>query len=135
MNPVLPDPAITDNNIPEFLFQILSAVISAGGVYIAYLIFFKKSLFRNSFNDSRLVNFFNKGWGFDWLYDRLIVRPIVWLSEIDRKDFIDRFYSFIATGSGFLNLLLTKSQNGNLRWYLMVLTVGIVLILTIMLSL
>jgi NADH-quinone oxidoreductase subunit L len=135
MKSVLPGTNLIGNNMPEYLFQILSAVISVGGIYLAYLIFFKKSLFRNSFKDTRLSNFFYSGWGFDRLYNKVIVRPIVWLSEIDKKDFIDRFYSIIATGTGYFNLLLSKTQNGKLRWYLMVLTVGIVLMLTIMLSL
>jgi NADH-quinone oxidoreductase subunit L len=135
MKSVLPDTYLAGNELPEYLFQIFSAVLSVGGIYLAYLIFFKKSLFRNSFKNTRLNNFFFKGWGFDQLYDKVLVRPIVWLSEIDKKDFIDRFYSFIATGSGYFNLLLSKTQNGKLRWYLMVLTVGIVLLLTIMLNL
>jgi NADH-quinone oxidoreductase subunit L len=135
MKSVLPGTYLKSNNIPEYVFQIISAVISVGGIYFAYLLFFKKSGFRNSFQDTRLNNFFYKGWGFDWLYDKVFVRPIVWLSEIDKKDFIDSFYSFIAAGTGYFNLLLSKTQNGKLRWYLMVLTVGIVLLLTIMLNL
>jgi NADH-quinone oxidoreductase subunit L len=135
MESVLPVIFLSGDKTPEYLFQIFSAVISVGGIYLAYLIFFKKSLFRSSFNNTSLSNFFFKGWGFDRFYDKIFVRPIVWLSEIDRKDFIDRIYSFIGNGTGYLNLLISKTQNGKLRWYLMVLTVGIVLLLTIMLSL
>ncbi len=135
MKSVLPATVLNGNNIPEFLFQIFSIIISIGGIYLAYLIFIKKSLFRNSFVNTPLSNFFYKGWGFDWFYNKLMVRPVVWLSEIDKKDFIDRFYSFIATGTGYFNLLLSKTQNGKIRWYLMVITVGIILILTIMLNL
>jgi NADH-quinone oxidoreductase subunit L len=135
MKSILPGTNLISTNIPEYLFQVLSAGISIGGIYLAYLIFFKKSLFQNSFKDTRLSNFFYTGWGFDRLYNIIIVRPIVWLSEIDKKDFIDRFYSMIAAGTVYFNLLLSKTQNGNLRWYLMVLTVGIVLMLIIMLSL
>jgi NADH-quinone oxidoreductase subunit L len=135
MKSVLPITSSTSDRTPEWLFQLLSAVVSLGGIYIAYLIFYKKSLFRGSFNNTRLTDFFLKGWGFDWIYDIAIVRPVVWLSEIDRKDFIDRLYSFIAGGAGYFNKLISRTQNGNLRWYLMVLTVGIALILIVMLSL
>jgi NADH-quinone oxidoreductase subunit L len=134
MKSVLPSTEITGNGIPEYIFQILSAVISIGGIYLAWLIFIKKSLFRNSFINTPLSNFFLRGWGFDWVYNKLIVRPVVWLSEIDKKDFIDQVYTFIATGTGYFNQLLSKSQNGRLRWYLMVLTIGIIVILTIMLN-
>jgi NADH-quinone oxidoreductase subunit L len=135
MSSVLPATVLKGNSIPEFLFQSFSIIISVGGVYLAYLIFIKKSLFRNSFVNTPFSNFFLNGWGFDWFYNKLMVRPVVWLSEIDKKDFIDRFYSFVAAGTGYFNLLLSKTQNGKLRWYLMVLTAGIILILTIMLTL
>lgn len=134
MKSVLPVTVMNNEIIPEYLFQILSVVISLGGLYLAYLIFIKKSLFRNSFKNSPLTDFFLTGWGFDRLYNQLLVRPVVWLSEMDKKDFIDRIYSFIAAGTAYFNLLLSKTQNGKLRWYLMVLTIGIILILTIMLN-
>jgi NADH-quinone oxidoreductase subunit L len=134
MKTVLPGLSPARNNIPEYLFQIISAVISVGGIYLAYIIFFKKYVFRNSDKYTRISDFLYKGWGFDRLYDKVLVRPIVWLSEIDKKDFFDRFYSFIATSTGYFNQLLSKTQNGKLRWYLMVLTIGIVLLLTIMLN-
>ena len=135
MKSVLPDINISGKQLPEYLFQIISAVISLGGLYLAYLIFYKKTLFRNFTNNNPVSRFFLNGWDFDWLYNKVLIRPVVWLSEIDKKDFTDRFYSFIATGTGYFNLLLSKTQNGNLRWYLMVLTAGIIVILSIMLIL
>jgi NADH-quinone oxidoreductase subunit L len=134
MKSVLPETDTNSPKIPEYLFQILSIIISTGGIYLAYLIFIKKSLFRNSFRKTRASDFFLSGWRFDMIYNLLFVRPVVWLSETDKKDFTDRFYSFIAAGAVWFNLLLTRSQNGKLRWYLMVLTVGIILILIIMLN-
>jgi NADH-quinone oxidoreductase subunit L len=134
MKSVLPVTVMNNEIIPEYLFQLFSALISLGGLYLAYLIFIKKSLFRNSFKNTRFTRFFLSGWGFDRIYDRLLVKPIVWLSVTDKKDFIDRIYSFIAAGTAYFNLLLSKTQNGKLRWYLMVLTIGIIVILTIMLN-
>ena len=135
LTPLLP--SINLNNIvtPEWLFQIISAIISIGGIYLAYIFFYKKSAFSVSFGKSRLSNFFYSGWGFDRLYDTLFVRPFVWLSEINKKDFIDKFYSYIAMATSFLNMLLSRTQNGKLRWYVTVLAAGIVVLLTIMLTL
>ena len=135
MKSVLPGINISEHEIPEYLFQIISAFISLGGLYLAYLIFYKKSLFKNITNKNTISRFFLNGCGFDWLYNKVLIRPVVWLSEIDKKDFTDRFYTFIATGTGYFNFLLSKTQNGNLRWYLMVLTAGIILIISIMLIL
>lgn len=134
MKSVLPATNLTGNNIPEFVFQLLSAIVAVGGVYLAYLIFIKKSLFRDSFSSTPLTDYFFRGWGFDRLYDKVFVSPVVWLSVINRKDFIDSIYSIIARAASWLNTLLSKTQNGQLRWYLMVLTAGIIVILTIMLT-
>jgi NADH-quinone oxidoreductase subunit L len=135
LTPVLPPVNLSNVATPEWLFQIISATISIGGIYLAYRFFYRNTGFTVSFGKSRISNFFFKGWGFDRLYDKIFVNPIVWLSEINKKDFIDKFYSLIADTTGFLNILLSRTQNGKLRWYVMVLTAGIVIILTIMLTL
>ena len=53
------------------------------------MIYLKKPSLSEPFSHSALNKFFEKGWGFDKLYDTLFVRPIVWLSVIDKKDFFD----------------------------------------------
>ena len=45
---------------------------------------------------SALQHFWAAGWGFDWLYDRVLVRPFLWFARTDQADVIDRFYSGIA---------------------------------------
>jgi NADH-quinone oxidoreductase subunit L len=75
------------------------------------------------------------GLGFDWLYDRLFVSPVVWLSEIDKEDFIDLFYSGIAAVTGFMHSVMTRTQTGRLRWYVMAISIGVVLVVTIILYL
>jgi NADH-quinone oxidoreductase subunit L len=131
---VLPAVTVVHQANSELLFQVLSAIISLTGIYLAYLFYLRKSSLGESLSNSRINGFFYKGWGFDWLYDRLFVRPVVWLSEIDKNDFIDLFYTGIARTTGFFNILLSRTQSGKLRWYVMALSIGIVLILTIMLS-
>ncbi len=132
---VLPAISLAGEGGTEGIFQLLSAVISIGGIYSAYLLFCKPSVFGLRFNKSRTASFFHSGFGFDRIYDFLFVRPVVWLSEIDKNDFIDVIYSFIARSNSWLNVILSKMQNGRLRWYVLSITVGVVIILTIMISL
>jgi NADH-quinone oxidoreductase subunit L len=119
----------------ELLFQIISAVISLGGVYIAYLLFYKGSAIADFFRRSSLNKFFFNGWGFDRFYNFIFVKPLVWLSEIDRKDFVDLIYKTTAQGTEYFNQLLSRTQNGKLRWYVLFLTAGVVIILALMISL
>jgi NADH-quinone oxidoreductase subunit L len=103
------------------------------GIYLAYLFYFKKPAMAQSFGHSKLNKFFEKGWGFDKLYDTLFVKPIVWLSVIDKDDFFDWWNIGISRLALLLNRLLGITQNGKLRWYLMSFAIGIALILTYML--
>jgi NADH-quinone oxidoreductase subunit L len=129
----LPAVIVKNSENQEFLFQSLSAIIALTGIYLAYLIYFKKPSLAESFNHSRLNKFFEKGWGFDKLYDTLFVKPVVWLSVIDKNDFFDWLNIGISRLALLSNRLLSITQNGKLRWYLMSFVIGIALILTYML--
>ncbi len=132
---VLPSVKLNEAGNTELIFQILSAVISLAGVYFAYLLFYKKSSFALWFKESRLSSFFYSGWRFDKVYDILFVKPVKWFSETDKRDFIDLIYTNIAKATRYMNFLLGRTQNGRLRLYVLVLTIGIVILLTIMISL
>lgn len=128
----LPETIARETGRSEFLFQSLSAIIALAGIYLAYVIYLKKPAISESFNHSRLIKFFEKGWGFDKLYDFLFVKPAVWLSEIDKDDIFDWLNIGISRLAILSNRLLSFTQNGKLRWYLMSFTIGIALILTYM---
>jgi len=135
---------LVDNTLPaivskagegnELLFQALSALIALSGIYIAYLIYFKKPALSEPYSHSRINKFFEKGWGFDKLYDTLFVKPIVWLSAIDKNDFFDLWNIGLARLALLLNGVLSRTQNGKMRWYLLSFAIGIAIILTYMLS-
>jgi NADH-quinone oxidoreductase subunit L len=122
------------NAYPEFLFQILSAIIVLTGIYVAYLLYYKKPAIIESFNHSRLNRLFEKGWGFDMLYNTLFVRPIVYLSEIDKDDIFDGLNIGLSRLALLFNRWLSLTQNGKLRWYLLSFAIGIALILTYLLN-
>jgi NADH-quinone oxidoreductase subunit L len=134
---------LVDNTLPavvtiggegmELLFQVLSAIIALSGIYIAYLVYFKKPALSEPFAHSRINKFFEKGWGFDKLYDALFVKPVVWLSVIDKNDFFDLWNKGLSGLALFLNRMFSITQNGKLRWYLLSFAIGIALILTYML--
>ena len=128
----LPAVAVKESGHSEILFQAISAIIVLAGIYLAYTVYLKKPALSESFNHSRLNKFFEKGWGFDKLYDVIFVKPVVWLSEIDKNDIFDWLNVGISRLTLLTNHLLSITQNGKLRWYLMSFTIGIALILTYM---
>lgn len=119
----------------EFLFQVVSAFISLAGIYLAYRLFYKKSEIPEVLSRYGISRFFLDGWKFDRLYDILFVKPYVWLAKINKNDFIDLFYKSIGSGAGYLNSAFSRTQTGRLRWYVLFFTAGIVIILTIMVTL
>jgi NADH-quinone oxidoreductase subunit L len=118
----------------EFLFQVLSAIVALSGIYIAYIIYFKKPSLSEPFSHSRINKFFEKGWGFDKLYDIVFVKPVIWLSIIDKNDFIDYWNKWLSRLALSGNRILSLTQNGKIRWYLLSFAIGIAIILTFMLS-
>jgi NADH-quinone oxidoreductase subunit L len=58
LTPLLPSVNVTNESTPEWIFQIISAIVSTGGILLAYFLFFKESSFSVWFGKSRLSNFF-----------------------------------------------------------------------------
>ena len=71
------------------------------------------------------------GWGFDWLYDRLLVRPFRWLTGKSARDLAD----VPIRALGWLTLeshqLLHLTQSGRVRWYATGLAMGTAVTLVI----
>ena len=61
--------------------------------------------------------FLEGGWGFDWVYDRALVRPFVWLARVNSRDIVDR----VARWHGRVEHAPVQgfrwTQNGRVRWY------------------
>jgi NADH-quinone oxidoreductase subunit L len=135
---------LVDNTLPaivtgkeehsELFFQIISSLVSLSGVYLAYYIYNRKPKMFEQFSHSGINKFFEKGWGFDKLYETLFVKPVVWLSVIDKRDFFDLWSIGLARVAVYANGILSTMQNGKLRWYLLSFAIGIAIILTFMLS-
>ena len=78
-----------------------------------------------------LSRFWLSGWGFDALFDALIVRPFVWLARVNRADVIDAVYEGIAHVVRAAHAPLSHSQTGSFWWYSLVLASGTVVILVL----
>ena len=130
----LPVTAIADlGGTTEFIFQLITAVVVIGSVFLAYKLYFNKTFPATVPQRNPLQQFFFEGWGFDRMYNELIVTPLVFLSTIDKKDFIDQFYKGLASLAKGLNSILSSTQNGKVRWYAMILVLGAIITLTIIL--
>ncbi len=121
MHPVLPAAEAGRDQGNEWIFQAIAAAASLSGILIAYLLYGRRSAVPGRLSEIPVLGkvgrlWFN-GWGFDWLYGRLFVRPYAWLARINRRDVVDAVYGAIAyIAQGFF-LLFSRTQTGKLRQY------------------
>lgn len=105
------------------------------GIGISYLFFMSKTFSVEKLMASGMAQSLHKfwlgGWGFDTLYNTLLVNPFLFLARINRKDLIDRFYALIVALSQATNGMIVRTQTGSLRWYALTLVAGLVFIVTL----
>lgn len=115
----------------EFIILGLSVSISLLGVVLAYF-YFKGNRWAWVVDRSpaaqAIYRFFYTGWGFDWLYDRLFVRPYIAISTWNRRDFIDKVYDGLAAATKYANLGLSATQTGRVRDYAVGLVLGAIVV-------
>jgi len=132
--PVLPQVSLHEGvESSEWTIQLVTIVLSLTGVYLAYYFYVKKpelaEQVKQSLDGMHYVWF--NGWGFDSLYNALFVRPFVFIATINKADVVDKGYSVIVWIAEFFNSLFAKAQAGILRWYVMGIVVGAILIITL----
>lgn len=119
----------------ELILSLLAAAASLGGIGLAYLLYLRHphalEQLAQSAPASALRAFWHAGWGFDTLYDRMFVRPWLWLARVDRHDFIDTLFSGLAQLCRFLYRGLSATQTGQMRRYAACIAAGSILILFI----
>ena len=64
------------------------------------------------------------GWGFDALYDAVLVKPFVRISSLNRDDFVDLFYGGTARLTALLAVAAAGTQSGLIRRHALGITLG-----------
>ena len=134
--PVFPETASNLFNAKtELIFQVIASIASLSGILVAYVFYIRRPHYVEKLASIRSVDSFKKfclaGWDFDALYDRMIIRPFLWLAEINKRDIIDYGYTSVADLNRAGYRLLSKTQTGNIRWYAMGIALGAVVFFAI----
>jgi NADH-quinone oxidoreductase subunit L len=120
----------------ELTLEVAAAAASLFGIYLAYLFFLKRSGHSEAMAEEpgwhAVQRFFFVGWGFDWLYDRVFVRPFMWIAYLNRNDVIDFFFTCIALVTEAFHRVLSLSQTGKARQYAAAITIGAIVTIAIM---
>ena len=120
----------------EALLQIVAGLVSLGGIYLAYAMFFRHPAWLDSLVakpvGAGLRRFWFEGWEFDRLYDSLLVRPYFWLANADRRDIVDLPFRGLTWLGRVSWYLLSQTQTGSLRWYTAAAVIGAAVLIAIM---
>jgi NADH-quinone oxidoreductase subunit L len=135
MHQSLPEFHGTDGVVSEFVLQVISGITAIAGLLLAYWLYLRDpqsiSTLKKNKSLKSLGRFWEGGWGFDYMYDKLFVIPYVSLSAINKNDIVDKFYTGLAILIVVIHKQIIKTQNGRLRWYIAFVVSGILIGLTI----
>jgi NADH-quinone oxidoreductase subunit L len=119
--------------------EAIAAAVFVVGLYFAYLFHLRKrsladALVANPVGNALQAWWFT-GWGFDWIYNKLVVQPFGWISQVNKSDFVDSFYTGIARLADLLYRGLSSTETGRVRWYAAAMAGGSVAFLAVVLFL
>ncbi len=119
----------------EIILQIIAGMVSVSGIVLAWFLFSRSPHYGKTLSQSGVGSLVHRlwfsGWGFDWLYGMLIIKPFLWVAKVNRDDFIDLVYLGVVWTSRGINRFLTFTQSGKVRWYVTGIALGAIVILGI----
>ena len=134
---VLPaGPGAEAEGIGRTVVEIFAAAASLGGLGLAAWLFLSRRRWLAervaSGWEARLWRLWHHAWGFDIVYDRLLVRPYRGLVHVLRNDIIDRLVLVAGWTAWLSHRGLSYTQSGKLRLYAVSMAMGITVILIVL---
>ncbi|MYD99444.1 MAG: hypothetical protein F4X98_18925 [Gammaproteobacteria bacterium] len=113
---------------------IATVVVPLVGIGLGWLIFSGRlnvtALVESALGDA-IRRLWYSGWAFDWIYDRVFVKPFMWAARVNKSDVVDLVYRItVAVTRGFHHVG-ALTQTGRLRWYAANMAIGLIVVLLI----
>jgi len=120
----------------EAFAQIVAGLVSLLGLFLAWRFLLRAPRvaageIRWPLIGERLRRFWFDGFGFDRLYDALLIRPFVSLSARNAADVVDRPFLGLAWLARGGHRLLARTQTGKVRWYAAAVAVGAIVVVAV----
>ncbi|NGZ59707.1 MAG: NADH-quinone oxidoreductase subunit L [Nitrospira sp. LK265] len=116
----------------EALVQIAVTSSALLGIGLAAVLFLPRATFADRLAETSLgrtlLVFWQGGWGFDRMYDGLIVRHWLHLTR-ESGELIDRGYESLGVAAESFHVWLSRTQTGHVRWYAATVAVGALVLL------
>lgn len=117
--------------------EIISGIVATVGILLALALYLGKrqlvkTIAKSSFG-CILSKLWLQGWGFDWFYNKLFVKPYLTIAKLLSRDPVDQLMGLFPTSAKVTHRALAVSENGQLRWYIVSICLGAVVVLTALL--
>ncbi len=130
-------PSVNESHDGKLMIELLSATIAISGIVLAAFLFLGKRLLVTQLASSAagqpLCKLWFNAWGFDWLYQHVFVMPYQLIARILQRDPMDRMITLTTLLVGALNRISVQMVTGSLRWYAASMSLGALVILTLLL--
>lgn len=130
-------PAVNESHDGKLLIELLSATIAIAGIALSALLFLGERKFVSKLASSSIGKpvsiLWLNAWGFDWLYHHLFVLPYQAIAQLLKRDPLDQMMALSALIIGAFNRLSVQMVTGNLRWYAASMSLGALVVLTLLL--
>jgi NADH-quinone oxidoreductase subunit L len=134
-------PRVSDESGPAGAWglQTIYAAASLVAIGLTYILYVRRRDVLNGLLDTpglaMLHRLLETGWGFDWVYARLFVKPYVWVAMTNRDDILDDTPRGLSRACLLYNRVLSLCVNGNVRWYVGVIAIGSAVLLALVILL
>jgi NADH-quinone oxidoreductase subunit L len=122
--PVLPATREVTNLMP----LLLASLVALLGIALAAVFYWRPT---RAPAETPFWRFWHAAGGFDWLYDRLLVQPVLWAARVGRNDVVDKVYDGIVWVTRVAHQEVRRTQNGRVRWYTAGLAIGSISLIAI----
>ena len=130
-------PSVNESHDGKLMIELLSATIAISGIVLAAFLFLGKrqliTQLASSAAGQPLCKLWFNAWGFDWLYQHVFVMPYQLIARILQRDPMDRMITLTTLLVGALNRISVQMVTGSLRWYAASMSLGALVILTLLL--
>ncbi|MEM7361088.1 MAG: NADH-quinone oxidoreductase subunit L [Pseudomonadota bacterium] len=127
---------VSDGAHPSFAVEAISIGIPVVGLFVAWLVYYKRSWSVSGITDSGLGtglrNFWHHGWGMDTLYDALFVNPYNRVSHAMRGEWVDHIYHGIVALCVALHRVFSGLQTGRMRLYATSMVFGLIVLILLL---
>lgn len=120
----------------QLSFQLLLAAVTLLSFLIAYILYAHPNSEVQEILNTPMIKFFarlcNGDWRFDYVVSFLFVKPYLFLANLLKQDPLALWDNWIMLGIKKVNSYIVSLENGHIRWYMVSIVMGSIIILMLL---